>query len=717
MLRRISAASSRQPALLLLALLSVLAIAQPSAAVAPSPGEVAVALLQDDATWPQEIVTDEGELVVYQPQPEKLEGNVLHGRAAFQLEMNDSEPAFGAFFFEATLARGSDDDSFRVRTAEVTRVSWPDSTDAGEERFSEFVKQRVQNAGIEISRVRLSSSLADAQQELASLDLIKNDAPDVVFRDELAVLLLFDGEPLFEEIDNSDYERALNTPLAVVRRKGGPTYLSSGQFWYQAGNVMGPYEPIAAPPADLAQMMEGAPEAEGGPSSPPGIVVATQPTELIATDGEPEWSALSTGDLLYVVNTETPWLRLISANEMFILLSGRWYRSSSQDGPWEFVRGDSLPDAFAEIPADSDLGGVRTSVAGTEEAQDALLDSQLPEVTAIKRSEASLQVEYAGDPEFEGIEGTSVAYAVNTSAQVLLIDGRYYAADNGVWFTSASATGPWSVADSIPEDQIQEIPASSPVYNTTHVHVYDSTPEVVYVGYTPGYMWSFPYYGVPICGTGWYYPPYYRPGYYYPRTPTWGFHVGYNPWTGWNFGLSWSNGFFSFGIGFSTGWGARPCCGGWYGGGYRRPVVINTGDINIGNNVNVGNRTNVANRVGNDRMNTMRSEGNLYNRPETRARNADRSTLSRDMQRARPSTARANHVFADRNGNVARRTGDQWQTRQNGQWQNSAANRASTSTRSQLDRGGLNRSLQSRSSGARRETSMRGRSGGGRRRR
>ncbi len=173
---------------------------------------------------------------------------------------------------------------------------------------------------------------------------------------------------------------------------------------------------------------------------------------------------------------------------------------------------------------------------------------------------------------------------------------RYYAVDNGVWFTSASASGPWVIADEVPEDKIAEIPPSSPVYNTTHVHVYQSTPEIVYVGYTPGYLWSFPYYGVPVYGTGWYYPPYYG-RWYYPRPPTWGFNVGYNPWTGWNFGLSWSNGFFSFGMSWGGGYGGyyRPwgCCGGWYGGGYRGPTVINTGNINIGNNVNIGNRTEI----------------------------------------------------------------------------------------------------------------------------
>ena len=228
---------------------------------------------------------------------------------------------------------------------------------------------------------------------------------------------------------------------------------------------------------------------------------------------------------------------------MYVLLSGRWFRAKTTTGPWTFVPADELPKGFADIPPASDIGGIRTSVAGTVEAEEALLDAQIPQTAAIKRSEAKLSVVYSGTPEFKKIPDTNVSYAINTATQVLLIDGVFYAVDNGVWFVANTANGPWAVADEIPSDEIAKIPPSAPVYNTTYVHVYHSTPDVVYVGYTPGYLWAFSYHGVPVYGSGWYYPPYPGPV-YYPRPPTWGMHVGYNPWTGWNFGVTWSNGFF-----------------------------------------------------------------------------------------------------------------------------------------------------------------------------
>ena len=52
--------------------------------------------------WPQEITAPEGTIVVYQPQPESLAGNVISGRAAISLELkNQAEPVFGAMWFTA----------------------------------------------------------------------------------------------------------------------------------------------------------------------------------------------------------------------------------------------------------------------------------------------------------------------------------------------------------------------------------------------------------------------------------------------------------------------------------------------------------------------------------------------------------------------------------------------------------------------------------------
>ena len=633
-------------------------------------------------SWPQEVIADEGKIIVYQPQPEKLQGNQLFGRSAMSLEIEDqAEPIFGAFWFKATIDTDQDNGIAIIHSVEVTRVRWPDSKDAGEQRFTQIIENAIPRSGFEISLERLSASLASAELEVKSLADLKNDPPVIIFKDKLAVLLFYDGKPRFSKIEKSHYERAVNTPFLVVRDiNSSQVYLSSGTTWYTASDALGPWQFIQSVPTELVEALPKS--ADGSSLSKQSsannaleIVVATEPTELIVSDGKAKWESLPGGELLYVQNTETPWLRDLAGGNQYVLLAGRWFRAKSSSGPWTFVRADELPASFAEIPPASDIGGIRTSVAGTAEAEAAILDAQIPQTAAIKRSEAKLTVDYDGKPQFEKIPGTDVAYAINTGSQVLFIFKKYYAVDNGVWFVSSSATGPWQVADEIPEEAIAEIPPSSPVYNTRYVYIYDSTPEVVYVGYTPGYLWSFPYYGVPVYGSGWYYPPYIGP-IYYPRPGTWGLHVGYNPWTGWNYGLTWSNGFLT--VGFTFGHGHHHHGHGWYGGGYHGPIIINDrdfniGEINIGNNISAGNRDKIAGKLENrpnDQLGQL-SKDNLYKRAENISRTVDREVLQQGFQNSATVKNRANDLFADQDGSIFRRKDDTWQTREKSSWKNS----------------------------------------------
>jgi hypothetical protein len=381
-------------------------------------------------------------------------------------------------------------------------------------------------------------------------------------------------------------------------------------------------------------------------------MVVTAPTELIVSDGDPKYSPISGTDLLYMSNTESAVIMDIESQQYYLVLSGRWFASKSlKNGPWVWVPADELPADFTEIPVDSDVGGVRTFVAGTDEAKDAVLDNSIPQTSAVKRTE-TLTVTYDGDPKFEPIEDTEMKFAVNTSYSVIQAEDRYYACHEAVWFVSNSPLGPWAVADEIPA-AIYTIPPDSPVYNTRYVYVYESTPEVVYVGYTPGYTGSYVYHTTVVYGTGWYYPGWYG-RYYYPRPRTWGFSVRYNPWYGWSFGLSWSNGPFTFSIGFGGHggwWGPRG-----YGHGYHRGYR---------HGYHHGYRQGA--RAGYRAGQRQAHRDNIYNRPDNRKRNADRPSAS-----SRPSAGTAagkpNNVYTDKNGNVYRRGDDGWQQRDGNDW-------------------------------------------------
>jgi len=694
--------------------------------------------LASAADWPQVLTGDKGSIVIYQPQPEKLNGHTLTGRAAMQLELKDKkDPLFGVFWFSSTIETDRSTNSVIIKNIKVTKVGWPDSKDENEQKFTVFVEKQLENSSFTGSLSKLTATLATSEKVSKSLENIKNDPPVILFKDKLAVLLSYDGKPIFKDIENSPYQRALNTQFAVVKVKSkSQYYLTSGSIWYQANNELGPWQVTQNPPSDLVKMIakddkSNQNSAKNKPSITPEVVTVTKATELVVSSGSPAWTSLNGGKLLYVTNTETPWLRELSSGDMYLLLSGRWFKSKKQQGPWVFVRADKLPKSFKDIPPGSDIGGLRVSVAGTDEANQAVLDAQIPQTAAIKRSEAKLTVQYDGEPKFVHIKDTKVYYAENTSDQVLKIDDMFYAVDNGVWFVANNAKGAWVVADTIPTAAIAQIPPSSPVYNTTYVKVYDSTPEVVYVGYTPGYMGSYHYYGVPIYGTGWYYPPYYG-RWYYPRPPTWGMHVGYNPWTGWGVGVSWGGPFFRVGVVWGGGYHHYHRRG-YYGGhhrGYRggRNMNIN-GNIHIGNSTSIGNRAHVKNNIGNrsggnkiGNKNPRRS--NIYNQGNNKTRNAKRAVPSGSLQKARIAPKRANNVFADKQGNVVRKQNGQWQNRNNNSWNTIPKNNQYKQRKQQpkqnhkainnnFNRSQMNRASHSRQMGGNRMSTQRS---GGRRR-
>jgi len=682
--------------------------------------------LADEEDWPIQIDAPKGTIVIYQPQVETFKNNTLTGRAAVSVTLSGkADPMFGAVWIKARVDTDRDTRMVSILDLKVPRVRFAEATPEQEKQLVDLIEKEFPKWDLKQSLDRLLASLEVAEKEQAAAEGLKSTPPKIIFVDYPAVLVTLDGEPELQSVEDSGLMRVVNTPfLIVLVPKKKRYYLDGGEIWYMAEDAKGPWkktddvpaEVVALrPPEALEEVTELKKESETDTkdSGVPSIIVATEPTELIVSDGKPKYTPIEGNELLYMSNTESDVLLEIQTQRYFVVLSGRWYASKSLSGPWTHVASDQLPASFAKIPPDSEMDHVLTFVAGTKEAEEAVLDSQIPQTAAIKRSEAKLTVTYDGKPKFETIEGTDMKYAVNTSYSVIKVKKKYYACHQAVWFVADDPLGPWVVADEIPQD-IYTIPPSCPVYNVKYVTIYDSTPEVVYVGYTPGYVGSYVYVNTIVYGTGWYYPAWYG-RYYYPRPATWGFHVRWNPWYGWGFGLSYSTGRFTFSIGF----------GGWYRGGWWGPRGY--GGYRRGYHRSYRRGARAGYRAG---RRQGHRDNNLYNRTENRARNAKGSQVTA-RQTASTAANRKNNVYTDRNGDVHRRTEEGWQKREGNSWSKSerSAERSRPSERPSHDASresvksgggsGLDRDYQARQRGNNRTKSYRhsggGRRGGGRR--
>src|SRR5882762_4018351 len=233
--------------------------------------------------------------------------------------------------------------------------------------------------------------------------------------------------------------------------------------------------------------------------------ISTVPAELIQTEGPANLVPIEGTDLMQAENSDNALFFYNSNQRFYVLISGRWFDASSLQGPWKFSPYKQLPKDFAKIPPTHPKANALVSVPGTPQANEAVIANSIPQTATVQRDEAKLELTYDGAPQFEPIEGTPLLYAINTAIPVIEVDAHtYYSVQNGVWFVATSATGPWTVATSVPA-VIYGIPASSPLHYVTYVQVYGSTPDVVYAGYTPGYL------GTEVCpdhvvvyGTGWY---------------------------------------------------------------------------------------------------------------------------------------------------------------------------------------------------------------------
>ncbi|MDA9981827.1 carbohydrate-binding family V/XII [Gammaproteobacteria bacterium] len=659
-----------------------------------------------DEGWPREIITAKGTIVIYQPQPEKLAGDRLSARAAIAIELKGGkEPVYGAVWMDSRLETDRSDRTATITEISVTQMRLPEKYREHTEDLGALLETEIPKWNLPISLDRLLTSLDLAQTRSEASQKIITDPPRILFSTEPAVLISIDGEPRLQQEDGSALMRVINTPFTLLLDPSSNTYYlnADAEAWYQSGDILGEWSLAKQVPAEVAKR---APKVEteaktqqdngqkngqgdgraGEPGPPSRIVIATEPTELIVTEGKPEFTPVAGTELLFMSNTDSDVLLDVASQQYYVVLAGRWYISSQLDGKWSYVKGGNLPADFANIPEDSDVATVLYAVPGTELSKEAVLDAHIPQTAKIDRNRATLEVEYDGEPKFESIAGIGLHYAVNAALPVIRADAKYYAVDNGVWFVASKATGPWQVATSVPV-AIYTIEPDSPLYPVTFVRIYKVTPEFVYVGYTPGYTNTYVYESTIVYGTGYWYPGWYG-RYYYPRPATWGFGVRWNPWTGWGFGFSYSAGPFTFGIGR----------GSWYRGGWWGPSRYR------------GYRQGYRHgyRRGYDAGYHRGTRQNLYN-------NHGQARVARDQRqskRANVSANRANNVYTDRKGDVYRKTDQGWQTRSSAAWQasNTGANRPET-----LNRSSKARQRGTQRAGAYRQSRGRGGRGGGRR--
>jgi hypothetical protein len=497
------------------------------------------------------------------------------------------QPVFGVALVVADTQVDKGARTVALENVRIEKVTFP-SAKSEEAAYQKLLQQSIPARVRTIELDRLEAALAmDEQKDKGESKPLRNDPPKLVFSTTPALLVLIDGAPKYGAVSGSTYTRVMNTRPLMLKDTSGAHFLRLFDGWLTGPAFTGPWTVAnTVPGGELDKLVQSLARTQSidlldfvDPKDPrsrptlakgpiPAIVVATEPTELIVTQGEPNYSPIDGTQLLYATNTTGHVFKHLGDQRTYVLVTGRWFRADALAGPWTFVPGKDLPPDFAKIPDESPKENVKASVPGTPQAGEAVIANSLPETAAIKISEAKLPTpKYDGPPQLEPIEGTALSYVVNSPIPVIQVSpDQYYALQNGVWFVAVSPQGPWKVATTVPP-VIYSIPPSSSLHYVTYVYVYKATPQVVYVGYTPGYYSVYVSDGVVVYGTGYTYTSWDGTVWY--GTPvTYGFATAptYTPWTGWVMG-------FGFGLAFGAvtagwAWGCYPWWGPYHYGGY-----------------------------------------------------------------------------------------------------------------------------------------------------
>lgn len=635
----------------------------------------------DPDPWPREIQTGAATILVYSPQVESWQGNLLKFRAAVSMKSADgSRETFGVIWGEA---RTHVDREARLVTLEnqaLVRSNFPTLADNGASYLAEL-RQHLPTSAKTIALDRIENSLAASGVATAVSLPVKNPVPRIIVSYAPAILIPVDGAPVLRKIPDHGFERVINSRALIAREERGSSYyLHVYDGWLSSPAVAGPWALAATLPIgldDLAKHLASEGQVDlldGGSAQPPPslghgvptIFVGRGPTELIVIKGQPELVPIGSTSLLWCTNTTSDLIVDEKAGSYYLLISGRWYQGKALMGPWSFVPSTKLPADFAAIPPSSQAGVVLASVAGTKQAHEAVISNSIPQTAAIPLDNPpTFAATYDGAPKLAPISGTPLQYVVNSATPIIRVNAnQWYALSAGVWFTGPSSAGPWTLAHTVPS-VIYTIPTSSKLHYVTYVQIYDATPEYVYVGYTPGYLGTVvaPD-GVVVYGTGYDYDPWVGTVWYAPPA-TYGIAAQpiYNPAVGWSYG---------YGLGLVTPavvgvWGTPY----YYGSVYHGYPCCASASANVYGHYGATSFSGKSTAYVNSSSYGVKSSGSYANaRTGTTGTYDTNRSYNWDSNTSKASTDRSYNTAAGGSGNVSHNASYDWD---NGRYQTSSS--------------------------------------------
>lgn len=212
----------------------------------------------------------------------------------------------------------------------------------------------------------------DGADKVAPPSLTRVPVPVVHVATAPTELIVTEGKWSWTPIKGTQLMYVSNTTANILRNTADQSiYLLVSGRWFRARSETGPWTFVAANslPADFAKIPDDSDKENvkasvaGTPQAKEAAIAATVPQtaavpvpdthmEAPRFDGEPRWVSITGSPLSYAGNSPTPVIR-VDARTYYALENGVWFIATATKGPW--VVATSVPPVIYSIPPSSPL--------------------------------------------------------------------------------------------------------------------------------------------------------------------------------------------------------------------------------------------------------------------------------------------------------------------------------------------------------------------------
>jgi hypothetical protein len=271
---------------------------------------------QGEKAWPRGYSTaNEAQIVIYQPQIASWEGknHMVAYAAVAHVAKGEQKPSMGTVKLAVDTSVSVERRLVHFAKVKVIEANFSTLSKEQTREIVSVIEESIPDEDRIISLDRVLVHVEKSQIIPKNVEGLKSDPPKIIISITPAILVSFDGEPIWSPIKDNELKFAVNTNWDVFQHNPtGVYYLRNDSTWLRAANINGPWSPTAKLPESFEKLPADDNWKEVKASLPakpttkaPIVYVSAEPAELILIDGPPKLVPVPGTSLSWVSNTES----------------------------------------------------------------------------------------------------------------------------------------------------------------------------------------------------------------------------------------------------------------------------------------------------------------------------------------------------------------------------------------------------------------------------